>query len=248
VTFWAFLNHWWNLPYLVMLGLVAVFFTLQALGLLAHAAEADHDLDADGAADGGGADGHAGTDGGADADADVDGGAAEHDLPDEDGDAHGEGEHGHALAAFFGVGRVPFMVVWLTLFIFAGFTGLFLNRILQARAGEYRAWFFPLSLLGALGVGVMSVRLAARAVGKLVDVGGRGASTRRELSGRVGVVASPLLDGKFGEVRVRDPRGNELIVHGHLGEGEKPLRQGDEVVLIELENESGLFHVAALKE
>ena len=152
------------------------------------------------------------------------------------------------MAAFFGVGRVPFMVVWLTLFIFAGFTGLFLNRILQARAGDYRPWFFPISLLGALGVGSLSVRLAARTVGKLVDVGGRGASARRELSGSVGVVASPLLDGKFGEVRVRDPRGNELIVHGHLGEGEKALRQGDEVVLIELENESGLFHVAALKE
>src|SRR6266403_1379086 len=53
---------------------------------------------------------------------------------------------------------------------------------------------------------------------------------------------------KSGEVRVRDPLGNELIVHGRLGEDEGKLKQGDKVVLIELDNESGLFQVAALKE
>ena len=32
--FWSFLNHWWNLPSLVLLGLCAAFVLLQALGLL----------------------------------------------------------------------------------------------------------------------------------------------------------------------------------------------------------------------
>ncbi|MGZ6125854.1 MAG: hypothetical protein ACXWLR_12890, partial [Myxococcales bacterium] len=132
--------------------------------------------------------------------------------------------------------------------IFTGFTGLFLNRVLQVRAGAYRPWFFPLSVVASLAAGLVSVRFTARAIGKLVDIGGRGASARRELLGALGVVASPVLDDKFGEVRVRDPRGNELIVHGHVAGGEAGLRQGDRVVLIELENESGLFHVAALKE
>jgi len=57
-----------------------------------------------------------------------------------------------------------------------------------------------------------------------------------------------MLDGKFGEVRVRDSRGNELIVHGRLGEGDGALKQGDKVVLIDMESDSGLFHVAALRE
>ena len=251
MTFWAFLNQWWNLPYLVALGLVGAFFLLQALGLVTHAAQGEHDAaDVDADADAAGLDGDADVDADVDGDVQVDGDA----QVDGDGAANGH-DPGHAeaesepgLAAFFGVGRVPFMVVWLTLFIFAGFTGLFVNRVLQAGAGEYRWWFFPVSLFGALAVGAASVRLAARGVAKLVDVGGRGASRRRELSGAVGVVASPVLDTRFGEVRVRDSRGNELIVHGHLGAGEPALRQGDEVVLIELENESGLFHVAALKE
>jgi Protein of unknown function (DUF1449) len=250
VTFWQFLNQWWNLPYLVMLGLVGVFFLMQAVGLVAHAAGSGHETDADV----GGADPDADVDHDADvaheADADHDADVAHEADADHDADAdHGhDADHDHGLAAFFGIGRVPFMVVWLTLFIFAGFTGIFLNRVLQVRAGEYRGWFFPLSALASLGVGAVSVKFAASAIAKLVDVGGRGCSARRELSGAVGVVASPVLDHKFGEVRVHDSRGNELIVHGHLGDGDRELKQGDKVVLIDLENDSGLFHVAALKE
>jgi hypothetical protein len=222
VTFWQFLNQWWNLPYLVMLGLVGVFFVVQALGLLAHVAEADHDGDVE---------------------------AGEfHPDADGDSDADHDGADEHSLAAFLGVGRVPFMVVWLTLFIFAGFTGLFVNRVLQVRTGGYAGWFFPLSLLASLSVGVIAVRFAVRTIGRLVDTGGRGASSRSELSGALGVVASPRLDSRFGEVRVRNSRGDELIVHGHLAEEEDAVEQGARVVLIELEKETGLFHVAPVKE
>ena len=47
MSFWAFLNHWWNLPWLVMLGLVGVFFALQLAGLAGHASDSDADHDAD---------------------------------------------------------------------------------------------------------------------------------------------------------------------------------------------------------
>ena len=61
----SFFNHWWNLPYLIMLGLVAAFFLLQIIGLIGdagdHDIDHDHDVDVDG---GGGGD--------ADADADAD--------------------------------------------------------------------------------------------------------------------------------------------------------------------------------
>jgi len=114
VTFWQFLNHWWNLPYLVMLGLVGVFFAMQAIGIFADAAGSDHEADVDGSAE-----------------------AADHDPgPDHqaehDADGHG-GDHPHGLGVFLGVGRVPFMVVWLTLFIFTGFSGLFFNRSRSSR-------------------------------------------------------------------------------------------------------------------
>jgi hypothetical protein len=229
MSFWQFLNQWWNLPYLVALGLVGVFFVLQLFGFAAHAFAGDHEIDLDG-------------------DGVPDDLATEHDL---DGDADHDvdvQEHGaFSIGAFLGVGRVPFLVVWLTLFIFAGFTGLFLNRVLLAGAGAYRGWFFPLSLAGALAASVVAVRFAAKGVAKLVDVGGRGASARKDLRGRIGVVASATLDSQFGEIRVRDARGEELIVHGRLDGSEKVLERGAQVVLVDLQDE-GVFTVAGIQQ
>jgi hypothetical protein len=220
--FWTFLNRWWNLPYLVMLGLVGVFFLLQAVGYAAHGdSELDHDVDHDIEHD-------------CDADHDHE---VDHDVDGEDGEPQG---------SILGAVRVPFMVVWLTSFIFAGFTGIFVNRVLQVKTGGYAPWFFPLSLVAALGAGGAAVRFVSRGVAKLVDTGGRGAPRRREFSGAVGVVASATLDASFGEVRVMDARGNELIVHGRLEAGEAPLAQGAKVVLLELDVGTGLFHVARL--
>src|SRR5882672_7295260 len=75
VAFWQFLNQWWNLPYLVMLGLVGVFFLMQAVGFVAHAAGSEHEADVDC--------------GGADHDADV-----AHEA-DADTDHEADADHGH---------------------------------------------------------------------------------------------------------------------------------------------------------
>jgi membrane protein implicated in regulation of membrane protease activity len=43
----SFLNHWWNVPFLVMLLLVALYVLLQLVGFLGHDADHDHDHDHD---------------------------------------------------------------------------------------------------------------------------------------------------------------------------------------------------------
>ncbi len=229
----SFFNHWWNLPYLIMLGLVAAFFLLQIIGLIGdagdHDIDHDHDVDVDG---GGGGD--------ADADADADAHAD-----------HGSGGGSHAgmseVLAFFGIGRVPFMVVWVTLFLFTGFVGLFTNRVVYANRGGLGAGAFLLVLLGALIIGLIAVRLFARLAAKLVDVGGKGATAKHELAGKQGVVASATLDSSFGEVRVHDGT-SEQIVHARLGKDEAVLARGARVVLIEYDAEKGYFWVTVSPE
>jgi hypothetical protein len=225
--FGAFLNHWWNLPFLVMLGLCGAFFVLQAIGLLGvegdHDADVDHDVDAE-----------AHVDADADADADADGGMT---------------ASWHEALAFLGVGRVPFMVVWVTLFLFGGFTGIFLNRVLFVRAdGNYRGWWLALVSGAALAVGLVGVRLFSRVAARLVDVGGHGASTKQELTGKIGVVASPILDARHGEIRVQDDRGTELLLHGCVREGEAPLPHGSKVVLVSYDADRQLFWASACPE
>jgi len=219
----SFLANWWNVPYLVLLGLVGVFFILQLIGMVAHS---DADADADGDADGGEAD--------ADHDADGDG--------DADHDAEGMWQ---GVASFFGFGKVPLMVVWVTFFIFAGFAGLSWNKVWLHDDGSYPTWAFFVSLLVALLAGALGARFFSRLAGRFVDVGGRGAARKHELQGKIGVVASAVLNAKFGEIRVRDAHGNELLVHARIVAGDPDLKQGDKLVVIDYDAATELFTVAA---
>ena len=207
----VFLNHWWNLPFLVLLGLVGTFLALQVIGLVGLAVEGDHDADA-----------HAGAEG------------------DHDTDTDGFTMNG--ALAFFGVGRVPLMVSLFTLFLFTGFTGIFLNSLGYLRyGGAYPAWLFVPVLGAALAVGLTATRLFARVFVKVFDIGAKGATAKHQLAGRLGVVASPSLGERFGEIRVRDARGNELLVHARIEVGEAPLRLGEEVLLVDYDPETELF-------
>src|SRR4051812_48685104 len=208
-----------------MLGLCAMFFVLQAIGILG--AHAEHDVDADHDVD---------VDQDADAAADPSGGG-------------GMTAGWHEALAFLGVGRVPFMVVWVTLFLFAGFSGIFVNRVLFVRAeGAYRGWWFALVSLAALFVGLIGVRVFSRLAARLVDVGGRGATAKHELAGKIGVVASPVLDSRHGEIRVHDDRGNDLLLHGCVPAGEAPIAHGAKVVLVSYDGDKQLFWAAACPE
>ena len=233
MSFAAFVNHWWNLPFLVMLGLCGVFFLLQIVGMFGGGG--DHDVSPDGDAD-------------VDSDLDAD---ADHDV-DADADADeagGASAAWHEVLGFLGVGRVPFMVVWVTLFLFGGFSGLFLNRVLFVRsAGDYRGWWFVLVALASLLVGLVGVRFFSRLAARFVDVGGRGAVAKHELAGKIGVVASPVLDAKYGEIRLNDERGNELLVHACVRAGEPALARGAKVVLVSFDPEKEMFWAAACPE
>jgi len=247
MTFWSFLNHWWNLPSLVMLGLCAVFVLLQAVGLLGAGSdnELDDDLELDGhdvAASPELADDVDVADGiDNDLDNDVD-------VPQTTLAEHGAGGLWQELVGFLGVGRVPFMVVWVSLFLCSGFAGILLNRSLFVLSGGYSGWWFvPVQAL-ALGVGALGARLAARIASRFVDVGGHGATKKHELTGRLGVVASAVCNDRFGEIRVNDARGNELLVHGRLPAGDAPLSRSASVVLVDFDPDQELFSVAACPE
>ena len=216
--FLAFLNHWWNLPFLVALGLVGVFFVLQIVGIFG-----DHDADAD-----------------ADHDVDADG---DHDA---DADHDADGSAWHEVLAFLGVGHVPFMVVWVTLFLFGGFSGIFFNRVFFVRSGgNYQWWHFLVVTLLALVIALVAVRSFSKIAARFVDTGGRGATAKHELAGRQGVVASAVVDARFGEIRVVDGRGNELLVHGRVQDGEAPLPRDTKVVLVDFDSQTELFWVTA---
>jgi Inner membrane protein YqiJ, N-terminal len=241
VGLFEFLNHWWNAPVLVMLGLVAAFFVLQTLGLLGGAA--NHEVDGGVSPD---------TDADLDHDLDHD---VDHDVDhDTDADVDGDADAGgltaawHEVLSFLGVGRVPFMVVWVVLFLFWGFGGLIGNRVALDHVERYPWWFFIVNLLVALFIGLVAVRLFSRLAARFVDVGGHGATVKHELVGKAGVVASSQVDARFGEIRVKDARGGEQLIHGRTRGDDAPLKHGARVVIVDWDDKAELFWVAAFPD
>ena len=143
-----FFNQWWNLPYLAALDLVGLWMAGQALGFLTHGSEAENEADVDTDsvvdADGDGVpDVEQGHEHGEEAQGHVD-----HDDDNESDNENDDGAGlrfgGHGLLGFLGVGQVPSTVVWVSLSLFFGFSGLFANRFLGGLPGGYRIAWFPL--------------------------------------------------------------------------------------------------------
>jgi membrane protein implicated in regulation of membrane protease activity len=238
VSFLSSLFAWANVPYSVALGTALAFAILQMtgiLGLLAggndHDADHDHDVDVD-------ADGD--VDGDADADADGD-----HDA-DHDAD-HGHGV-GHHLLVDLGVGRVPMSVIWQTFAVSFAFAGIAINTIYAGRVGApptySLAWTIPISLL----FGYLVTRAAARALGKVMANPEQEATSRKELVGQAGVVISSKVSAEFGEVRVRDKSGHVIRIICRTREGERPIREGREVVIVDHDRDRDWLFVAPLDD
>jgi hypothetical protein len=164
LSFWSFLNHGWNLPSLVMLGLVGAYFALQTAGLIEHGGDGDavvgQELEAD--AD---TEQELEHDAGTDADSETE---SEHDV-----DGATSSLVSQSFLGTLGFGRVPFMVAALSLLIFTGFSGLLFNRFLFLClyfGGAYPVWLIASSLAASLAFGVVVTHFIARFAGKLVYI------------------------------------------------------------------------------
>src|SRR5437667_16273 len=97
-------------------------------------------------------------------------------------------------------------------------------------------------------LGLCGAFFALQAIGLLGGGGGRGAVAKHELAGKIGVVASATLDARFGEIRVHDDRGNEILLHGCVRAGDAPLARGAKVLLVSYDQDKQLFWASACPE
>ncbi len=243
MAFFSSLFVWANVPYLVALGVAVLFALLQASGLLGLLAGGDQDGDADHEAD---VDGHAG-------DADVDGDAdadADHDV-DHEGDADHDGPEGnpvHAVFADLGVGRVPMSILWQTFAASFGFAGLALNILFKpkdtgALTGSL-AWTLPISLVFAY----LLTRTLSRSLARVLSDPKQEATSRKQLVGHTGIVISSKVSEEFGEIRINDKTGHVLRVICRVREGERPIVEGREVVIVEHDAARDWLLVAPLED
>ncbi len=172
-----------------------------------------------------------------DADVDVD---VDADV-DADMDVH-TSAHGSAFGDMFGflnVGRVPVMIVLMSLFVTWGISGLIANAFLNIPENPHRVW---ISCIIAFFCCFLGTRYISIGLSKLFPESEKAISDIH-LLGLSGRVISGQITTTFGTARVRVPDGPELTVSCRAEPDEATPVKGDTVILINYDRTKRIFDV-----
>ena len=178
-----------------------------------------------------------------DADIDID---ADVDLDvdadvDADMDVH-TSAHGSAFGDMFGflnVGRVPLMIVLMSLFVTWGISGLIANAFLNIPENPHRVW---ISCIIAFFCCFLGTRYISIGLSKLFPESEKAISDIH-LLGLSGRVISGQITTTFGTARVRVPDGPELTVSCRAESDEATPVKGDTVILVNYDRTRRIFDV-----
>lgn len=230
----TFLAQWWNLMFLVPLGLALLYLGVYSLSGWTFGEGLDHDFDAD--AD---ADVHLDADVDADADADVHA-DLDHASADGDHDAEAEGNGGTpvwlAILSLLGVGRIPVSLVLMVLGLTWGLVGFGANRVI----GGERPWAVSLPVAAVSAVVVSNV--TAKLVRRYLPLNETYAVPRHNLLGRTGQ-AIYAIDETFGMATVHDATGTLHQVTCRVAKGHGPIAKGAAVQLSGYSPKDQTFYV-----
>ena len=140
---------------------------------------------------------------------------------------------------FLNVGRVPLMIVLMSLFVTWGISGLIANALLNIPEAPNRVW---VSCIIAFFCAFLGTRYISIALSKLFPESERAISDV-QLLGLRGRVISGQITTTFGTARVQVPDGPELTVSCRAKSDEDTPIKGDTVVLINYDRTKRIFDV-----
>ena len=170
-----------------------------------------------------------------DADADVD--------ADMDADTDSQGTSFGDVFGFLNVGRVPLMIVLMSLFVTWGISGLIANALLNVPENPHWVW---ISCIIALFCCFLGTRYISIGLSKLFPESEKAISDV-QLLGLSGRVVSGQITTTFGTARVRVPDGPELTVSCRAKSDEVTPVKGDTVILINYDRTKRIFDVKKSK-
>ena len=137
------------------------------------------------------------------------------------------------------VGRVPLVVVLISLFAAWGIVGLIVNSVLDVSEKPQQIW---ITCIIALFFSLLSARYTAIAFLKFFPQREKTVSDD-ELLGLSGRVISGQITTTFGTARLRVPDGPELTVSCRAKSDETPPVKGDTVILVNYDDTKRIFDV-----
>ena len=209
-------NVWFTAPLAIVFLLALIRLATGAMDFGDVGADADIDMDAD-----------------IDIDADAE--------VDADMDTH-TGTQGPSFGDVFGflnVGRVPLMIVLMSLFVTWGISGLTANAFLNIPENPHRVW---MSCILAFFCCFLGTRYISIGLSKLFPESEKAISDAH-LLGLRGRVISGQITPTFGTARVQVPDGPELTVSCRAErDGVTPVK-GDTVILVNYDRTKRIFDV-----
>ena len=162
---------------------------------------------------------------------------------DADADMEVDSELQHSsfsdVFGFLNVGRVPLMVVLMSLFATWGISGLTANALFKISANPQ--WFWASGVV-AFFCSVLGTRYISIALSKLFPESER-AVTDVQLLGLRGRVISGQITTTFGTARVQVPNGPQLTVSCRAKADEVVPVKGDTVILVNYDDAKRIFDV-----
>jgi len=229
---------WWNLIFVLPFSAALIYILFQAFtGLgMEHGADVDHDV---------------GTEIGQDVDLDMDHGAdlgADYGVDHHFGVEH-SAEFGHTGEAnaivkalsFFGIGRVPISIVFMTFCFIWGFTGWISNMLLEPVL-RYPVVFIWPSIGIALFFTLLLTKWTVKGLSRIMPSTETYGTSNAQLVGKRGKALYEITETS-GSVRLRDDYGNLLDIASRVKPGEKPIPPGDNVILMRYDRQKQVFLV-----
>lgn len=223
---WEYFTVWYNVIFLVPLFMVFLFAILQLVGVGMELGGSDLGLEIDTDVD---------LEVGADTDVDV-------------VDAGVDGSSGDVsffttILGFLNVGKVPLMVLLMTLFASWGLTGLICNRILGYKLLNAIPIISSVSAGIAFIVGIFSVKYLSLLVVMIFPESEK-AVTHYDLVGKPAIVTTGRVTTAFGKARVALDSGARMQVTCRIREGDEEPSRGEEVLLVDYDPATMTFEVS----
>ena len=162
---------------------------------------------------------------------------------DADIDTNTQGTFFGNVLGFLNAGRVPLVIVLMSLLGTWGILGLIVNALLKIPENPHRIW---ISGIIALFCCCLGTRYISIALSKLFPESEKTISDA-QLLGLSGRVISGQITTTFGTARVRIPNGPELTVSCRAESDENTPIKGDTVILINYDRAKRIFDVKKAK-
>lgn len=227
--FWEYITVWYNAIFLVPLFMMFLFAILQLVGVGLELSGSDFDVDVDTEVD-------ADVDFEVDADADVDVDAGIDGSP-------GDVSFFTAILGFLNVGKVPLMVLLMTLFASWGITGLICNMIMGYKLLSAIPILAGVSAGVAFAVSIFSVKYLSLLVIQIFPESEK-ATTHYDLVGRPATVTSQSVTTIFGRARVGLDDGSRMQITCRIKEGDDEIHYGEGILIVDYDPATMSFEVS----